>query len=74
MDISAGGCRFYIEYNHGDPPVIDVGHGIEVRFQLIGNSEEQVISGKIRNLKKDNNLAEIGLEFDLRFPVAAGGW
>lgn len=65
LDISAGGCRLNIEYNPGAPPVVDVGHGIEVRFQLIGNSEEQVISGKIRNLKKGNDLAEIGMEFDL---------
>jgi c-di-GMP-binding flagellar brake protein YcgR len=64
LDISTGGCRIYIEYDPSESPAIDVGQGIEVRFHLTGTSGEQVISGKIQNLKKDNKLAEIGLEFN----------
>jgi hypothetical protein len=64
LDISKAGCRLYIEYDPVEPPVIDVGKGMEVRFQLPGTSEEQIISAKIQNLKKDNKLAELGLEFD----------
>jgi hypothetical protein len=64
LDISTGGCRLYIEYDPIESPVIDVGKSIELRFHLTGISEEQTISGKIQNLKKKAELAEIGLEFD----------
>ena len=33
-------------------------------FHLTGIAEEQVIKGKIKNLKKDRSFSEIGVQFD----------
>ncbi|MHC1726651.1 MAG: flagellar brake protein [Syntrophobacteraceae bacterium] len=63
LDISAGGCRLYIEYGPVESPSVDVEQEVELSFHLAGRAEEQIVACRVQNLKKDSMLAEIGLQF-----------
>lgn len=64
LDISVGGCRVYTEYDERDYVSIDVEKDIQLSFQLTGTAEDQIINGQVQNVRKDNKLAEIGIQFD----------
>ena len=64
LDISVGGCRVYTEYDESDYVDFDIEKEIQLSFQLAGTAEDQVIGGRVQNVKKDNKLAELGIRFD----------
>jgi c-di-GMP-binding flagellar brake protein YcgR len=64
VDISIGGCRICLENESGDSSSIDVQQTIGISFFLTGTTEEQVINGKIQNIKKDDKRTEMGIQFD----------
>jgi len=47
-----------------DSRIFDIDQSIGLSFHLAGVVEEQVIKGKIRLLKKDAQLSEMGIQFD----------
>lgn len=63
LDISMEGCRIYIEYAAGVSPEIEIDQRVDLSFQITGLAEEQVMKGKIQNLKKEGRIAEMGVEF-----------
>jgi c-di-GMP-binding flagellar brake protein YcgR len=64
VDISLGGCRISLDYDAVKSLSIDIDQTIGISFHLTGMAEEQVINGKIKNLKKDNQFCEMGVQFD----------
>ncbi|MGA2404182.1 MAG: flagellar brake domain-containing protein [Syntrophobacteraceae bacterium] len=64
VDISLGGCRICLDYSGGKSSSVEIDQTIEILFHLTGIAEEQVIKGKIKNLKKDRSFSEIGVQFD----------
>lgn len=64
LDISPEGCRICRDHAAGEFSSADVDQTITLSFHLPGVSEEQVINGRIRNLKKDGKVSEIGIQFD----------
>jgi c-di-GMP-binding flagellar brake protein YcgR len=63
-DISLGGCRACLEDGVSESSSLDIDQMIELAFHLDGVAKEQVISCTIRNLKKDAQLYQIGIQFD----------
>jgi flagellar protein YcgR/PilZ domain-containing protein len=63
LDISMEGCRIYIEYAASASPEVEIDQKVDLTFQITGLAEEQMIEGKIQNLKKDGRLAEMGIVF-----------
>jgi hypothetical protein len=64
MDISLRGCKICVENESDEQHSMDVDQTILIGFLLTGTKEEQVIKGKIRNMKKDYEHTEIGIQFD----------
>ena len=64
LDISVGGCRVSTEYEERDYIFIDVEKNVQLSFQLTGTAEDQIINGRVQNVRKDNKLAEMGIQFD----------
>ena len=62
-DISYQGCRIFIEYGPDGPLSFDVGQSVGLSFHLPGTPGGQVVNGAIRNLKKDVQHCEMGLQF-----------
>ena len=64
VDISQGGCRVCLDHGASESSSFDIDQTIGLSFHLAGVVEEQVIKGKIRLLKKDAQLSEMGIQFD----------
>jgi len=64
VDISVGGCRTRLDYDAVESSSIDIDQTIAISFHLTGMAEEQVINGKVKNLKKDSQFFEMGVQFD----------
>ncbi len=64
LDISVGGCRVYTEYDERDYTDFEIEKDVRLSFQLTGTPEDQIIGGRVQNLRKDNRLAELGIRFD----------
>jgi c-di-GMP-binding flagellar brake protein YcgR len=64
VDISLGGCKICLDHEAVESSSIDIDQTIGISFLLTGMAEEQVINGKIRNLKKDSQFSEMGVQFD----------
>lgn len=64
VDISEGGCRICLDHGASESSSFDIDQTIGLSFHLAGVVEEQVINGKIRVLKKDAQLSEMGIQFD----------
>ena len=64
VDISEGGCRVCLDHGASESSSFDIDQTIGLSFHLAGVVEEQVINGKIRVLKKDAQLSEMGIQFD----------
>ena len=64
VDISQGGCRVCLDPGASESVSFDIDQTIWLSFHLAGIAEEQVINGKIRVLKKDSQLSEMGIQFD----------
>lgn len=64
VDISPGGCRVCLDYEEVESLSVDIDQTIEISFHLTGMAEEQVINGKIKNLKKDRKFSDMGVQFD----------
>jgi hypothetical protein len=64
LDISLSGCRICLDGESGEASSIDIDKIIELSFLLSGMTEEQVISGKIQYMKKDDRHTEAGVQFD----------
>jgi c-di-GMP-binding flagellar brake protein YcgR len=64
VDISVGGCRTRLDYEVVESSSIDIDQTIAISFHLTGMAEEQVINGKVKNLKKDSQFFEMGVQFD----------
>jgi c-di-GMP-binding flagellar brake protein YcgR len=63
-DISLGGCKAFLEEGASESSSLDIDQAIELAFHLDGVAGEQVISCRVKNLKKDAQLYEIGIQFD----------
>jgi len=64
VDISTGGCRIRFDTGTIGALALDVDQIVKVSFHLAGVTKEQVINGKIKSLKQDTQLCEIGTQFD----------
>src|SRR5208283_1999757 len=64
VDINEGGCRVCLDHGASESSSFDIDQTIGLSFHLAGVVEEQVINGKIRVLKKDAQLSEMGIQFD----------
>ncbi len=64
VDISLGGCRICLDNDAVESSFFDVGQTIGISFHLTCTAEEQVINGKIKNLKRDSKFSEMGVQFD----------
>jgi c-di-GMP-binding flagellar brake protein YcgR len=64
VDISLGGCRISVDNDQTGPSSFDVDQKIELSFHLAGIAEEQVIDGRVQNIKKDGQFTEMGIQFD----------
>jgi len=64
LDLSMGGCRLSMEPDEGDLPTIQLGREITLYLHIPGVAEHQVIQGKVKNIRQDPRIAEIGVEFD----------
>ena len=64
VDISQGGCRVCLDHGASQSSSFDIDQTIGLSFHLAGVAEEQVIDGRIRVLKKDAQLSEMGIKFD----------
>lgn len=64
VDISLGGCRICIDNEATEPSSFDVDQMIGLSFHLAGIAEEQTINGRVKNIRKDGQLSELGIQFD----------
>lgn len=64
VDMSLGGCRICIDNGATESSSFNVNRMIGLSFYLAGIAKEQVINGKVKNLKKDDQLSEMGIQFD----------
>jgi c-di-GMP-binding flagellar brake protein YcgR len=64
VDISLGGCRICLDHEALESSSFDIEQTIGISFHLTGIAEEQVIDGKIKNLKKDRQFSEMGVQFN----------
>ena len=64
VDISQGGCRVCLDHGASQSSSFDIDQRIGLSFHLAGVAEEQVIDGRIRVLKKDAQISEMGIQFD----------
>jgi c-di-GMP-binding flagellar brake protein YcgR len=64
VDISLRGCRVCLEHGTTRYSSFDVDQAIGLSFCLAGMAEEQVINGRVQNLKKDAEFSEMGIQFD----------
>jgi c-di-GMP-binding flagellar brake protein YcgR len=64
VDISQGGCRVCLDHGASQSSSFDIDQTIGLSFHLPGVAEEQVIDSRIRVLKKDTQLSEMGIKFD----------
>ncbi len=63
-DISLGGCRACLEEGVSESSSLDIDQRIELAFHLEGVAQEQVISCRVKHMKKDAQLYQIGFQFD----------
>ncbi|MDJ0623947.1 MAG: flagellar brake domain-containing protein [Desulfocapsaceae bacterium] len=65
IDLSSLGCLYVIKVRgNGSLPFFDIETQVELRCLLPGISENQVLKGKVRNLKKSATELRIGIEFE----------
>ena len=65
QDISWGGCRYSTDVSFTDKiPKILIGYNVTLNFKLPGESGTQTISGCVRNVYKDSERIDLGIEFD----------
>jgi hypothetical protein len=64
VDVSLGGCRICLDSESGVSSSIDVAQTVGISFFLTGTTEEQVINGKVQNIRKDDKRTEMGIQFD----------
>ena len=64
VDISQGGCRICLDHGASQSSLFDIDQTIGLSFHLPGMAEEQVIESRIRVLKKDAQLSEMGIKFN----------
>ncbi len=64
VDISQGGCRICLDHGASQSSLFDIDQMIGLSFHLPGMAEEQVIESRIRVLKKDAQLSEMGIKFN----------
>ena len=64
VDISQGGCRICLDHGASQSSLFDIDQMIRLSFHLPGMAEEQVIESRIRVLKKDAQLSEMGIKFN----------
>lgn len=66
-DVSREGCHFIIDSEKAkveNSLILQVGNEIGVSFQLPGASAKLTVTGKQKNIKKDRDSVNIGVEFD----------
>ena len=64
-DVSKEGCHFIIEKAKVENSLIlQIGNEIGVSFQLPGVAEKLTVAGKQKNIKKDRDSVNIGIEFN----------
>jgi c-di-GMP-binding flagellar brake protein YcgR len=64
LDISVGGCKICIENESNESFPMDLDQTVRVSFLLTGTPEEQIINGRIQNMKKDDKHTQVGVQFD----------
>jgi c-di-GMP-binding flagellar brake protein YcgR len=65
LDISQGGSRVGLDIDEVGAFSFEIDQTVKLRFHLTGvAAPEQVIMGRIKNLKKDALHCEIGIQFD----------
>jgi c-di-GMP-binding flagellar brake protein YcgR len=64
LDISQGGCRYLIKTLKGEKlPSVQIDEQVTLRCQFPGIEGEQILSGKVRNMKTDEQETALGIEF-----------
>ncbi len=66
-DVSREGCHFIIDTEKAkveNSLILQVGNEIGVSFQLPGASAKLTVTGKQKNIKKDRDSVNIGVEFN----------
>ncbi len=66
-DISKEGCHFIIDTEKvkvENSLILQVGNELGVSFQLPGVAKKLTVTGKQKNIKKDRESVNIGIEFD----------
>ncbi len=65
QDISCEGCRYSTDVSFTNRiPKISIGYNVTLNFELPGESGTQSISGCVRNVYKDSEKIDLGIEFD----------
>ena len=67
IDISAGGCRVWIE-SENSKVTPEIAADIELKLAHEEGSESGRIKGQIRNMKKDDSGTSLGIQFDKERP------
>lgn len=63
-DISEKGCRYQIKTLKSEQlPSVQIDEKLILKFQFAGVEGEQPVSGKIKNIKKDEREMVLGIEF-----------
>jgi len=64
LDINENGCRCLIKATENMKlPVVQNDDQITLRCHFPGNSDEQMVSGKVKNIKKKNQKMTLGIQF-----------
>ncbi len=64
LDISLKGCRYMIKATKNRKlPVVQKDDQIALRYHFPGNQDEQMVSGKVKNIKRDSQEMILGIEF-----------
>ncbi len=64
LDINKKGCRYMIKAAKDRKlPVVQKDDQIALRCHFPGNQDEQMVSGKVKNIKRDSQEMILGIEF-----------
>ncbi|MEE8430965.1 MAG: flagellar brake protein [Candidatus Desulfatibia sp.] len=64
LDINKKGCRYMIKAAENRKlPVVQKDDQIALRCHFPGNQDEQMVSGKVKNIKRDSQEMILGIEF-----------
>ena len=64
LDLSEGGCCYLIKALKGEElPSVQIDEQITLRCQFPGIEGEQVVSGKVRNIRRDEQGTALAIEF-----------